>query len=154
MKMFIFKLFIIIFLLSNSICASKRKRPDLGPPIYEENEVQILTDGDWDENLLNFDVYLILFYTSDCNKTKSFMKHFESAAEFLIITQPYTPLAKVECSPGNKKTSGICSKISLRKLPIVRYFNFILFHLHNEQQSDHSADIRTYFNYIRKESEK
>ena len=132
MKMVIFKLLIIIFLLSDSICASKKKRPDLGPPIYEENEVQILTDGDWDENLLNFDVYLILFYTSDCNNTKSFMKHFESAAEFLIITQPYTPLAKVECSPGNKRTSGICSKISLRKLPIIRYLIFILFHhLHN-----------------------
>ena len=120
MKMVIFKLLIIIFLLSDSICASKKKRPDLGPPIYEENEVQILTDGDWDENLLNFDVYLILFYMRDCNITKSFIKHFELAAEFLIITEPYTPLAKVECSPENKKTSGICSKISSKKLPIIR----------------------------------
>ena len=133
MKMVTFKLLIIIFFFSDSSGASKMKRPDLGPPIYEENEVQILTDSDWDENLLNFDVYLILFYTSDCNITKSFMKHFESAAEFLIITEPYTPLAKVECSPGNKRTSGICSKTSLRKLPIIRYFNFIQFyHLHNE----------------------
>ena len=41
----------------------KKQRQDLGPTIYEENEVQILTDNDWDENLINFDVYLVLFYT-------------------------------------------------------------------------------------------
>ena len=117
----LFILYCLVFL--NTSVAFKKKRPDLGPPIYEENEVQILTDSDWDENLLNYDVYLILFYMSDCNITKSFMKHFESAAEFLIITQPYTPLAKVECSPENKKTSGICSKISSKKLPIMRYLN-------------------------------
>ena len=110
----------IVIVCSKFSSASKKKRPDLGPPIYEENEVQILTDSDWDENLLNFDVYLILFYTRNCNTTKTFIKQFESAAEFLIITQPYTPLAKVECSPENKKTSGICSKISSKKLPIMR----------------------------------
>ena len=40
----------------------KKERPDLGPAIIEENEVQILTDDDWDENLMNYDVYLVLFY--------------------------------------------------------------------------------------------
>ena len=110
----------LLFITFNFSDASKKKRVDMGPPIYEENEVQILTDSDWDENLLNFDVYLILFYMRDCNITKSFIKHFELAAEFLIITEPYTPLAKVECSPENKKTSGICSKISSKKLPIIR----------------------------------
>lgn len=40
----------------------KKARVDLGPAIYEENEVQILTDNDWDENLLNHEVYLVLFY--------------------------------------------------------------------------------------------
>ena len=85
MRVLIFEhLFILYFLVfSNSSGAFKKKRPDLGPPIYEENEVQILTDSDWDENLLNFDVYLILFYMSDCNITKSFMKHFEGLTHLL-----------------------------------------------------------------------
>ena len=130
MKIIVFEIF--VFLTINVLCESlaeggrpllgapKKKRPDLGPPIYEENEVQILIDSDWDENLLNFDVYLVLFYERDCHITKSFIKDYEAAADFLMITKPYTPLAKVECSLGNKKTQGLCSKIYLRRLPIIR----------------------------------
>ena len=44
--------------------APKKKRPDMGPSIFEENEVQILTDSDWDENMMNYDIYLVLFYVS------------------------------------------------------------------------------------------
>ena len=43
--------------------APKKKRVDMGPPIIEENEVQILIDEDWDENMINCEIYFVLFYT-------------------------------------------------------------------------------------------
>ena len=51
-----------LLLALSTATAKKSKRADLGPPIYEENEVQVLVDADWDENMLEYDVYLVLFY--------------------------------------------------------------------------------------------
>ena len=100
----------------------KSKFADLGPTIYEENEVQILVDADWDENMLSYDIYLVLFYQKDCEETAKFIKEFEAAADELIVTKPFTPLAKVDCSEGNIKTTGICSKIQKSSLPIIKLY--------------------------------
>ena len=101
--------------------AKKKERVDLGPPILEENEVQILVDADWDENLLFHDVYLVLFYEAGCKETETFLAEYEAAADVLIVTSPYTPLAKVDCGPDNRKTVNICAKVTA-SLPSIRYF--------------------------------
>ena len=98
--------------------SKKKERVDLGPPIIEENEVQILVDADWDENLLFHPVYLILFHEADCLETEQFLAEFEAAADVLIVTEPFTPLAKVECG-GHRKTKNICQKIKTA-LPTIR----------------------------------
>ena len=55
-----------------------------------------------------------------CNMTDSFIREYEAAADHLIITKPYTPLAKVECSTANRKTRGLCSKVAQKNLPIIK----------------------------------
>ena len=101
--------------------SKKKERVDLGPPIIEENEVQILVDADWDENLLFHDVYLVLFYEAGCKETETFLAEYEAAADVLIVTSPFTPLAKVDCGPDNRKTTNICAKVTA-SLPSIRYF--------------------------------
>ena len=97
--------------------SKKKERVDLGPPIIEEKEVQILVDADWEENLLFHSVYLVLFHEAGCRETEQFLAEFEAAADFLIVTEPFTPLAKVEC--GHRKTTNICQKINTA-LPTIR----------------------------------
>ena len=97
--------------------SKKKERVDLGPPIIEEKEVQILVDADWDENLLFHSVYLVLFHEAGCQETEQFLAEFEAAADVLIVTEPFTPLAKVEC--GHRKTTNICQKINTA-LPTIR----------------------------------
>ena len=97
--------------------SKKKERVDLGPPIIEEKEVQILVDADWDENLLFHSVYLVLFHEAGCRETEQFLAEFEAAADVLIVTEPFTPLAKVEC--GHRKTTNICQKINTA-LPTIR----------------------------------
>ena len=58
--MMLTKLVTIIVLLK--LYSFGKKLVDNGPKMFEENEVQILTDSDWDENLLNYKVYLVLYY--------------------------------------------------------------------------------------------
>ena len=101
--------------------SKKKERVDLGPPIIEENEVQILVDADWDENLLFHPVYLVLFHEAGCQETEQFIAEFEAAADVLIVTEPFTPLAKVECGQagGSRKTTNICQKINTA-LPTIR----------------------------------
>ena len=101
--------------------SKKKERVDLGPPIIEENEVQILVDADWDENLLFHSVYLVLFHEAGCQETQLFLPEFEAAADVLIVTEPFTPLAKVECGAGGgkRKTTNICQKITTA-LPTIR----------------------------------
>ena len=99
--------------------SKKKERVDLGPPIIEENEVQILVDADWDENLLFHSVYLVLFHEAGCQETQLFLKEFEAAADVLIVTEPFTPLAKVKCGGGSRKTTYICQKITTA-LPTIR----------------------------------
>ena len=102
--------------------SKKKERVDLGPPIIEENEVQILVDADWDENLLFHSVYLVLFHEAGCQETDQFLPEFEAAADVLIVTEPFTPLAKVECGGGGggkRKTTNICQKINTA-LPTIR----------------------------------
>ena len=99
--------------------SKKKERVDLGPPIIEENEVQVLVDADWDENLLFHPVYLVLFYEAGCQETEQFLPEFEAAADVLIVREPFTPLAKVECGGGKRKTRNICQKITTA-LPTIR----------------------------------
>ena len=91
--------------------SKKKERVDLGPPIIEENEVQVLVDADWDENLLFHSVYLVLFHEAACQETEKFLAEFEAAADVLIVTEPFTPLAKVEC--GQRKTTNISWNTSI-----------------------------------------
>ena len=100
--------------------SKKKERVDLGPPIFEENEVQILVDADWDENLLFHEVYLVLFHEAGCQETEKFLAEYEAAADVLIVTEPFTPLAKVDCRPNNRKTVNICAKVTAT-LPTIRY---------------------------------
>ena len=107
--------------------SKKKERVDLGPPIIEENEVQILVDADWDENLLFHPVYLVLFHEAGCQETDQFLPEFEAAADVLIVTEPFTPLAKVECGGGGggkRKTTNICQKITAA-LPTIRYNTYM-----------------------------
>ena len=63
-------------------------------------------------------VYLVLFHEADCPETEQFLAEFEAAADVLIVTEPFTPLAKVECG-GHRKTKNICQKIKTA-LPTIR----------------------------------
>ncbi|XP_023339615.1 protein disulfide-isomerase A4 [Eurytemora carolleeae] len=111
----------LLIVLINTISGTTMQK-DSGPRIIEENEVQILTDEDWDEHLLNYEVYLVLFYKKECSEYKQFIGEYEKAADFLISTYPYTPLAKVDCTPGTKSTKSLCKKRNQDKLPIIRIY--------------------------------
>lgn len=57
-----FSKLVLLSVCATFLCGKKNNLVDNGPKIFEENEVQILTDSDWDENLLNYKIYLILYY--------------------------------------------------------------------------------------------
>ena len=75
------------------VIGRRKKAKDAGPKIIEENEVVILVDDDWDENLLESEIYLILFY--------KFLSEYERAVWHLIEMEPFTPLTKVDFSSNS-----------------------------------------------------
>jgi len=83
-----------------------------------EEDVLVLTDSTFDENVNSAELILVEFYAPWCGHCKNLAPKYAEAAGILKKNDPAIPIAKVDCTTE----TGVCGKYGVTGYPTLKVF--------------------------------